>query len=128
MTDLIEKLKQADGVGRPRIDWGKWRAQNPQPKRKWVRSKCEDCGARTLSEAAEKCRPHQLPCGEYVCAVDPDHQPEKTFGYIYRYSPEWMERDGLYWATMAFDEGYSNKLPDASKPALLEALSAKEKG
>ena len=76
---------------------------------KYVPAPCPDCGAVTIEEAEKKCRPQQLPCGEYVCAT-PDNAPD-TDGLIHQLNPEYVELDGYLWEWFAFDEGQTKTPP-----------------
>jgi hypothetical protein len=75
----------------------------------YIPAPCPDCGAKTVREAEKKCRPVQLPCGDYSCAT-PDDAPE-TGGKLHQLNPEWCELDGYLWHWFAFDEGFTTTPP-----------------
>jgi hypothetical protein len=75
----------------------------------YVPAPCRDCGARTVEEAEKKCRPTQMPCGDYYCAT-PDSAPE-TGGKLHQINPEWCELDGYLWEWFAYDDGMTRTVP-----------------
>lgn len=92
-----------------RLDWDKWHQENPAPDKKWSRSPCPRCGAATVKDASAKCRPVQLPCGEYECPRDDEDAPTH-FGFLHDHSPEFEEWSGKFWRAIAFDEGLTDQL------------------
>ena len=91
-----------------RLDWDKWRRDNPEPSKKWAREPCPRCGAKTLAEAAGQCRPFQLPSGEYDCPSDED--APTWFGFLHAHSKDWANWNDKFWGACAYDEGYTDKL------------------
>lgn len=75
----------------------------------YVRGPCPWCGAKTLKEASEKCRPVSDQCGEYYCGT-PDEAPT-YFGYLHQKNPEYVNLDGYLWGWYAFDEGMTDQEP-----------------
>ncbi|KIC42207.1 hypothetical protein RA27_02085 [Ruegeria sp. ANG-R] len=92
-----------------RLNWEQWRTDNPKPEREWARSPCPRCGAVTVKEASQKCRPTQLPSGEYECPRDDEEAPT-YFGFLHDHSPEIEEWNGKFWGAVAYDEGYTDQL------------------
>jgi len=76
----------------------------------FVPGACSDCGAVTMEEAGKKCRPYQMPCGDYVCATPDEPQPEET-GPLMQRNPEYDHYDGYLWGWYAVDEGYTKTPP-----------------
>ncbi len=75
----------------------------------FIPAPCPQCGARTIKEAEQKCRPTQSQCGDYYCAT-PDRAP-KTRGLIHQFNPEFAELDGYLWHWFAYDDGLTTKPP-----------------
>lgn len=73
---------------------------------------CPWCGATTFEEAAGKCRPMQMPCGDYVCG-SPDEGPnaESESGPLFQRNPAYDELDGYLWGWFAVDEGLTKEPP-----------------
>ncbi len=94
-----------------RVDWERWRSENPAPK-EWVRRPCPQCGAATVKQAETMCKPTSLPSGDYECGT-PDEAPT-FFGYIHNRSDEWLAHNGEFWGAVAYDEG----LTDQKSPAV----------
>jgi len=78
----------------------------------FVAGPCPRCGATTFEEAATKCRPFQMPCGDYSCG-SPDEGPnaENETGPLYQRNPDYDELDGYLWGWFAVDEGFTKMPP-----------------
>lgn len=75
----------------------------------FVPGECPSCGARTVEEASEKCRPYQIPSGDYVCATGDDFPT--THGRIHVVNPQRAELDAYLWEWFAYDEGMTRSEP-----------------
>lgn len=75
---------------------------------------CPRCGACTFEEAEDKCRPMQLPSGEYECGT-PDDGPnlqDDPSGPLYQRNPVYDQLDGYLWGWYALDEGLTKEEPE----------------
>lgn len=74
---------------------------------------CPRCGAETFEEAASRCMPFQMPCGDYSCG-SPDEGPnsENDSGPLYQRNPAFDRLDGYLWGWHAVDEGLTTEPPD----------------
>ena len=68
----------------------KYYRPNPEP-RKWVRTPCRECSAKTVREAEKLCRPNQSPCGEWSCPGNEYEEAPTYFGYLHAPSQEWLD-------------------------------------
>lgn len=76
----------------------------------FVPGPCPWCGATTQDEASEKCRPTQMPCGDYTCGT-PEEGPD-TDGLLYQRNPEHDRLQGYLWGWYAVDAGLTNIPPE----------------
>lgn len=79
----------------------------------FIHGPCPRCGAATFEEAATKCRPFQMPSGDYKCG-SPDEGPnaENETGPLYQINPEYERLSGYLWGWYAVDEGFTSKPPE----------------
>ena len=77
----------------------------------FIQGPCPWCKAVTHEEAATKCKPQSLPCGDYVCG-SPDEGPnsENETGTLYQRNPAYDELDSYLWGWVAADDGLT-KIP-----------------
>lgn len=97
----------------------------------YIPGPCVKCGALTFEEASTRCRPAQLPSGEYVCG-SPDEGPnaENETGPLYQVNPVHSLLEGYLWGWHAVDEGYTQTPPrwTSADDATLKAHEAQQKG
>lgn len=79
----------------------------------YVPGACPRCGATTFEEAATKCRPYQMPTGDYNCG-SPDEGPNATndSGPLYQLNPAHQKLNGYLWGWFAVDEGMTSTPPE----------------
>ena len=92
------------------IDWARWNKANPEPGKLWARKPCSVCGAASIREARDKCRPIGYPSGDSECG--PPEEAPTYFGWLHDYSDEWLEWDGRRWQAYAVDEGLTKSLAE----------------
>lgn len=80
----------------------------------YVPGPCPWCGAKTVDEAGEKCRPTQMPCGDYTCGT-PEDGPE-TDGLLHQFNPEYQRLSGYLWGWYAVDAGLTDQPPTWDEP------------
>jgi hypothetical protein len=73
---------------------------------------CPWCGAETFEAARGRCKPVQMPCGDYQCG-SPDEGPnaENEAGPLYQRNPVYDDLDGYLWGWFAVDEGFTKVPP-----------------
>lgn len=79
----------------------------------YIPGPCPRCGATTFEEASKKCRPFQMPCGDYSCGT-PEEGPnaENETGLLYQRNPEFDRIDGYLWGWYAVDNGFTTEPPE----------------
>lgn len=75
----------------------------------YIAAPCPWCKATTIEEASVKCRPSQMPCGDYTCGT-PEEAPE-TDGFLHQRNPEFDRLSGYLWGWHAVDEGLTKTPP-----------------
>lgn len=84
----------------------------------YIPGPCPWRGAATFEEAQGRCRPMQMPCGDYECGT-PDEGPnlDTDSGPLYQRNPEYDNIDGYLWHWQAYDDGYATAVPEWREPS-----------